>query len=1127
MTSDQSYKSPSRLTWTRLIENGLDYLVHEDYVQGTNGRIKRAYEALKENDQKSLLEAADTLASQMRTAGKFATWLESVFQTLHNQIQRPALLATLRELHDHGVTLVTTNYDDLLEQFCRIPSIGRSNRDELLEFKRGVLDGVLHIHGSYHEPTEIILDSTSYYQITKSDEIQNILETYLEYKTILFLGCGSGLEDPNFSALLDWAASKQNSVPNRHCLLLRDGDTLRSKLLVPITYGTNYDDLAPFLSMLLSPKGNLPGSKMTREERACLHTLWPNGIHYEDQKNQNRKRVENTCLWALRHKSYLQWRDISTSKLLWIYADPGCGKSVLSRAIVDDDLIEFKAKGGDVLYYFFKDTIDEQRSALRAIASLLFQLFVQRPSLLRFAVPIFEICGDAILDRMSDLWKIFTEAVTAPENANIICVLDALDECNEEQSGQLVNLIEEFYEQQGIASKVKFLVTSRPYLTIRRSFAPLLRTGFTIALDGNHESDNIKNEIDLVIKHQSQAFSVQKIVPPEVSAFLEKSLLSMQQRTYLWLRLIWKLIQESFPDDVEQMTELINELPEGVTKTYEKLLQRCPNQSFARKVLGLVLVSAQPLTLDEIDIAIHIDSKSTSVASLQLIGSTRLRDTLPARCGHMISIVDSKIYFIHQTVKEFLVCKGTGIFPTRWEHSVNPVEYHQLMANICMRRILFEDVDRTRFNVHNALVPLDVRSTKDGDSEFSSYLVDCSFLFYAATYWADHCRAGGSDDSLLRMIIAADSETRNTFGDDLGKTLQVAALGGHETVLRLLFEKGAEVDARGGKYGTALQAASWGGREPVVRLLIENGAEVNAKGGQYGNALQAACVSGHEPVARLLIEKGADVNIEGGQYSNALQAASYEGHEPMVKLLLERGANVNIGGGKYDTALQAASWRGHESVVRLLIDRGAQVNAQGPQYVNALQVASVGGHEQIVRLLLDWDGVQADSKDKFGRTPVSWAASSGHEKVVRLLLMQNDVDFNSTDDYGRTPLMWALHNGRESVVTLFTSQIGPNTDSGYASAIDKKPRTVEEIQETRTIYSDASSTSTSDREHHISELAEDIFTKLGSEQRTSQVSEEVVGMFPELLKDFALKIGSTMRSPISLEVMVFVHKYSR
>jgi ankyrin repeat protein len=41
-------------------------------------------------------------------------------------------------------------------------------------------------------------------------------------------------------------------------------------------------------------------------------------------------------------------------------------------------------------------------------------------------------------------------------------------------------------------------------------------------------------------------------------------------------------------------------------------------------------------------------------------------------------------------------------------------------------------------------------------------------------------------------------------------------------------EKGAAVNAQGGQYGNALQAASLYGDETVVRLLLDKGADVNA-----------------------------------------------------------------------------------------------------------------------------------------------------------------------------------------------------------------------------------------------------------------------------------------------------------
>ncbi|KAF5337540.1 hypothetical protein D9758_016675 [Tetrapyrgos nigripes] len=47
--------------------------------------------------------------------------------------------------------------------------------------------------------------------------------------------------------------------------------------------------------------------------------------------------------------------------------------------------------------------------------------------------------------------------------------------------------------------------------------------------------------------------------------------------------------------------------------------------------------------------------------------------------------------------------------------------------------------------------------------------------------------------------------------------------------------------------------------------LLDKGADVNAQGGKYGNALQAGSFQGDKNLVRILLERGADVNAQGGE----------------------------------------------------------------------------------------------------------------------------------------------------------------------------------------------------------------------------------------------------------------------
>lgn len=46
----------------------------------------------------------------------------------------------------------------------------------------------------------------------------------------------------------------------------------------------------------------------------------------------------------------------------------------------------------------------------------------------------------------------------------------------------------------------------------------------------------------------------------------------------------------------------------------------------------------------------------------------------------------------------------------------------------------------------------------------------------------------------------------------------------------------------------ALQAASLGGHDQVMQMLLDKGADINVQGGRYGNALQTASSEGYDQV---------------------------------------------------------------------------------------------------------------------------------------------------------------------------------------------------------------------------------------------------------------------------------------
>jgi hypothetical protein len=384
---------------------------------------------------------------------------------------------------------------------------------------------------------------------------------------------------------------------------------------------------------------------------------------YFERMRLNPVRHPGTCKWFCGHDKYKAWLKSTQNDLLLVTAEPGCGKSVLSRFLIEQDLPSRRRPGNNtepiVCYVFFKDNTI-QSSLANALGAIIYQLLTEsKDTVTEFAMEI-KTMSDEMLQGPETLWSLFHRVSKhkAFEKRTMYCVFDALDECAEDGRTKLIALLQDYLKLKP-KRRVQFLVTSRPNPNIVTAFQGWTEKPVRLEGEGDKAKDDLQKEIDIVFRHRIEYLVKSKGLSDAVAGLLKNKLLTKGtgQRTYLWVRLIFELLEKATPGNLDDWNALLDDLPEGIPGVYDKLLSNVSDK-FRKRVeslLHIVYIAYRPLTLREANIAVQVRGKyfAKSMESLGL-DDPSFRTWLMKECGFFITEYDGRLFFIHQTAREFL-----------------------------------------------------------------------------------------------------------------------------------------------------------------------------------------------------------------------------------------------------------------------------------------------------------------------------------------------------------------------------------------------------------------------------------------------------------------------------------------
>jgi hypothetical protein len=368
------------------------------------------------------------------------------------------------------------------------------------------------------------------------------------------------------------------------------------------------------------------------------------------------KHHQGTLGWVLEHGRYKHWihlDDTDNSRFLWISGNPGCGKTVLSKFLLDSVEDSVKTQGlarkQPVLYFFFDDKYDKQKSAVSLLRTLLHQILEQLPALIDHVMPYYISQGTNMVESLGTLWKIFRAVTTDRKYLDGVYVfVDALDECDETSRENLLSYFEQHFNdisKDSDSTFLKVVATSRPYPRIEHS----LPSDFCIRLKTEDAEGRINEDISSFISH-----TINKIMGAEYDKGLlkdiEDSMKAQADGMFLWASLV---IEDLRVTPLKEIRDKLKTIPSGIDALYRNLLdqlgQRPNTAKMASKILMWVVNAPRPMKIQELAWACTTERshKAASSVDTELIEYFR---TDIKHCGPILKIDKAgEVKLVHQS----------------------------------------------------------------------------------------------------------------------------------------------------------------------------------------------------------------------------------------------------------------------------------------------------------------------------------------------------------------------------------------------------------------------------------------------------------------------------------------------
>ena len=655
-------------------------------------------------------------------------------------------------------------------------------------------------------------------------------------------------------------------------------------------------------SLILSTESNI--LTVRKEQVDCIRSLYLSDP--DAAKERVSPRADGTCGWLLDHPSYRSWLAPDGPHLLWITGAPGTGKTVLASFIID----QMRLNQPHVLtcFFFWDDKYALQKNAVALLRGILFQIFHRRQNLSTHALNSWRDTAGKAFEEASVLWRICTACFDDPLLGEMVCILDALDECQTWERSQLMTWIAQYFRSRPPNTNcVKFILTSRPEITM----SDILDDSTTrIKLEIRTDRDWLSVDIEKFIDHEIETLPALRNLTEASRRRLRDRLVQNADRTFLWASLVLQKIPLEVQLSEVGFATMLSRIPDRLEQLYRDILILIPpeNRDKSRKMLSLLTMAQNPLSQEELQECWAIEEHHVSVSDMISNQVPDIRRTVALLCGQFVRWEKPKqklrgessklnsseeCRLVHQSAKDFLLT-STDLTPIPitgqpW-YTLNVAEAASFMASKCVWFVNLQEFSDNVITPGRSDLKLGhtdqfIWRPRDLEYGLRQSCKEHHFLRYTLRYWAHHYREveifeasfGPELQTLVATVTRLYRDNTSLRAHWFLRMLRMTgthlkqedcpvpavvfcAYNGHKTILPSLVMEPSDLNASTFRLGfTALHMAVLGKHLPLVEWLLDNNAEINAIDAWGRTPLHLAARRNNIDVLQYLLNHDADV----------------------------------------------------------------------------------------------------------------------------------------------------------------------------------------------------------------------------------------------------------------------------